>query len=48
MALFSVTDAARHGVACAGSHAQDLGDRGAMPSAAAVVSAARTRLATLG
>lgn len=48
MALFSVTDAARHGVACAGSHAQDLGDRGAMPSAAAVVSAARTRLATFG
>ncbi len=44
IAIFSVTDAARHGVACAGPHAQDVGDRGAMPSADAVVAAARTRL----
>jgi len=44
IAIFSVTDAARHGVACAGPHAQDVGDRGAMPPVDAVVAAARARL----
>ncbi|HWC44792.1 MAG TPA: lipopolysaccharide heptosyltransferase I [Casimicrobiaceae bacterium] len=47
IAIFSVTDPARHGVACAGPHAHDLGDRGAMPSADAVVGAVRARLAAL-
>ena len=45
IAIFSVTEAARHGVGCAGAHAQDVGERGAMPSAGAVVDAVRARLA---
>jgi lipopolysaccharide heptosyltransferase I len=44
IAVFCVTDAARHGVACAGAHAEDLGDRGAPPTARAVVDAALARI----
>jgi lipopolysaccharide heptosyltransferase I len=46
VAIFSVTDASRHGVACAGPHALDLGDRGAAPAPDAVVDAALSRIAT--
>jgi heptosyltransferase-1 len=44
IAIFSVTDPARHGVACAGSHATDLGTRGAAPSVDAVLEAAGAHL----
>ena len=40
IALFNVTDPARHGVACAGPHARDLGAVGASPSVDAVLAAA--------
>ncbi len=40
LAIFCVTDRARHGVACAGSHARDLGDAGAPPSRDEVLAAA--------
>lgn len=39
VAIFTATDAARHGVAVAGSHAQDAGDAGAPPDLVAVSSA---------
>jgi heptosyltransferase-1 len=32
LAIFCATDRARHGVACTGAHARDLGDAGAPPS----------------
>jgi len=40
VAIFVATDRARHGVACAGPHAQDLGDAGAPPAPDAVLAAA--------
>jgi heptosyltransferase-1 len=40
IALFSVTEAALHGVACAGAHARDLGDMGVPPTPDAVLAAA--------
>ena len=40
VAIFVATDRARHGVACAGPHAQDLGDAGAPPVPDAVLAAA--------
>ncbi len=44
IAIFNVTDPARHGVACAGAHASDLGRRGAAPSADDVLAAAGAHL----
>ena len=40
VAIFVATDRARHGVACAGPHAHDLGDAGAPPAPDAVLAAA--------
>lgn len=40
VAIFSATDRARHGVACAGLHARDVGDAGAPPTPEAVLAAA--------
>jgi heptosyltransferase-1 len=47
VAIFTVTDRARHGVACAGRHARDVGDAGASPDVAAVLDAALAGLARL-
>lgn len=44
IALFSVTEPARHGVACAGPHAHDLGSVGAPPSVIEVLDAAGARM----
>ena len=44
IAIFTVTDPARHGVACAGPHAADLGMRGAAPSVDDVLAAAGAHL----
>ena len=44
IAIFTVTDPARHGVACAGPHATDLGMRGAAPSVDDVLAAAGAHL----
>ena len=44
VAIFTATDRARHGVACAGPHARDVGDTGAPPSAEAVLAAAGAHL----
>lgn len=43
IAIFRATDPARHGVACAGSHARDVGDAGSSPMPEAVLAAARER-----
>ncbi len=40
IAIFTATDPARHGVACTGAHAVDLGDAGSIPSADDVLEAA--------
>lgn len=40
IAIFTATDRGRHGVACTGPHAIDVGDAGAPPSVAAVLEAA--------
>lgn len=40
IAIFCATDRRRHGVACAGPHAEDLGDAGAPPSREQVIAAA--------
>jgi len=40
VAIFTATDAARHGVAAAGAHARDAGDAGAAPGVDAVMEAA--------
>ena len=40
IAIFSVTEPTRHGVACAGAHARDLGDVGRAPSPGEVIAAA--------
>jgi heptosyltransferase-1 len=40
LALFTATDRLRHGVACAGAHARDLGDAGSPPSRDDVLAAA--------
>ncbi|MGE5169485.1 MAG: lipopolysaccharide heptosyltransferase I [Rudaea sp.] len=40
VAIFTATDRGRHGVACAGPHARDVGDAGASPPVDAVVDAA--------
>jgi heptosyltransferase-1 len=40
VAIFTVTDRRRHGVACAGPHARDVGDAGASPSVDEVLDAA--------
>jgi heptosyltransferase-1 len=40
VAIFTATDVARHGVACAGPHARDTGDRGAAPDVETVMRAA--------
>lgn len=42
VAVFTATDAARHGVAAAGTHALDAGDAGAPPDVDAVMNAAAT------
>lgn len=44
VAIFSVTDRARHGVGCAGPHARDVGDVGAAPGVEAVLAAAAPHL----
>jgi heptosyltransferase-1 len=44
IAIFRATDPARHGVACTGSHARDVGDAGASPMPEAVLAAAGERL----
>ena len=44
IALFTVTDPRRHGVATTGSHGRDLGDIGAVPSVDDVLQAASERL----
>ena len=44
VAIFAATDRARHGVACAGPHAQDLGDAGSPPPPDAVLAAAGAML----
>jgi heptosyltransferase I len=44
IAIFSATDPVRHGVACTGSHARDLGAAGAPPAPEAVVAAAESQL----
>jgi heptosyltransferase-1 len=44
IAIFTATDPARHGVACTGAHAVDLGDAGSVPSADAVLAAAGAHL----
>jgi heptosyltransferase I len=44
IAIFSATDPARHGVACAGSHGRDVGDAGSSPTPEAVLAAAGERL----
>ncbi|HEX6138003.1 MAG TPA: lipopolysaccharide heptosyltransferase I [Casimicrobiaceae bacterium] len=44
VAIFSVTERARHGVACAGAHARDVGDAGAAPTVEDVLAAAGERL----
>jgi len=46
IAIFSVTEPARHGVACAGAQARDLGAVGAPPSAGDVLAAAGEYLRT--
>ncbi|HLW11355.1 MAG TPA: lipopolysaccharide heptosyltransferase I [Casimicrobiaceae bacterium] len=43
IAIFRATDPARHGVACAGSHARDVGDAGSSPMPEAVLAAAGER-----
>ena len=40
VAIFTATDVARHGVACAGPHARDTGDAGAAPDVETVMRAA--------
>lgn len=40
VAIFTATDRGRHGVACAGAHARDVGDAGAPPGVDAVLDAA--------
>jgi heptosyltransferase-1 len=40
IAIFTATDPARHGVACTGTHAVDLGNAGSIPSAGDVLEAA--------
>lgn len=44
VAIFNVTDRTRHGVACAGAHATDIGDAGAPPSPQDVLAAAGAHL----
>ena len=44
VAIFTATDRGRHGVACAGPHARDVGDAGAPPSAETVLAAAGAHL----
>jgi len=44
IAIFGVTDPARHGVACAGAHARDVGDAGSPPAPEAVLAAAGAHL----
>ena len=46
VAIFIATDRARHGVAIAGAHAQDVGDAGTVPTPDAVIAAVGTRLRT--
>ncbi|HEX8739381.1 MAG TPA: lipopolysaccharide heptosyltransferase I [Casimicrobiaceae bacterium] len=46
LAIFCATDRRRHGVACAGPHAIDLGDAGAPPSRESVIVAAGKLLET--
>jgi len=46
VAIFTATERARHGVAIAGPHAQDVGDAGTLPTPDAVIGAAGTRLRT--
>ena len=43
IAIFRATDPARHGVACAGSHARDVGDAGSSPMPEAVLAAVGER-----
>ena len=40
IAIFNVTEPTRHGVACAGAHARDLGDVGRAPSPGEVIASA--------
>jgi heptosyltransferase-1 len=44
VAIFTATDRARHGIAIAGPHAQDLGDAGSPPAPDAVLAAAGAQL----
>jgi heptosyltransferase-1 len=44
IAIFNATERARHGVACTGDHARDVGDAGMQPTADDVLDAVRERL----